>query len=847
MDGFPARVRRWGVGLLVFAILNGCSNSDNNQAEPDKSNIEIRTPSPTATPIPSPSPTLAAMTYKNVKTALSMDMTKEEVDNVFGHSYEVQASSLYLHSDWVPVELWTYSEGDKTSMQLFWSQDQRLLYAVFYDQDEQGNRRSYIPSVGALASSSSEDNLLAAKYGIRVGQELSVAESAAGYDMLSSSMPILSYLAVPSRPVTVTAINETFAEIDDDGVRSWIPIWYLTKEAADVQDIEPLELTVNQDGQAYWYPGSQLAVMPIQKNETVYAFRSFGDWYGVTATASTSDHRSNAGLMWIRKDQASSSGKAWLPIYAYKMISSDSVAAVVRSEIVLGATARRIERILGKPQFIERSDNIEQPGKLKTLQVWRYENATSELVLTWSDQQTLLNYRYRDRSGEINFGNGNQYNFEQPARILSIADKDVPVVASAKVTYDWRTKTELPYNYLIREAGNTLLVAGEDNGFSGFHEASHLYGLNRDTGKEVWKYDFGYGMHLYAFSPENNAIVFYRMFENEVDSSRYELLAIDTRTGNKLWGKTFKVDSAIDDQSYSVSGKVAVLAYVQKIGEDQATTRLEARDIRSGRLLWNKKIEGSARLVEQNSQLPVIAIQTGNQMLIDSRITALDPQTGGIKWELKERTTYLASDNLLTVDNRFPQNELTGYWTRSDDRLILVDAKSGRSKLELPITYEYGTHYDGINDRYMFRQQALDGEKLYDSQDISTSLIDLRSGKAVWSVKGKADRGLLRNGRLFYCLDGKPRAVNLSDGKIIWETEFAVRGMMELYRNELLVEGVPDVYIVDGETGRVENRLHDVRIGYHEVTPNDQIYGVLTVLDGKLYVGSSNGYFGRMR
>ncbi|WP_182302954.1 outer membrane protein assembly factor BamB family protein [Cohnella cholangitidis] len=846
MDRCRAMIRRGLAVLFSIAILNGCSNND--QTESSKPIIESVSASPASSPSPMPSPPSSheRLKYEEVKKMLSIDMTMEEARDIFGSSYEIESPSLYLRSDWIPVELWKYSDGASASLQLNWSQDQRLLYAIFYDQDAQGNRRSYIPTIGALKGSSSEDNPVAEQSGIRLGQSVTVAEGTAGYDMLSSPLPQLSYLAVPSRPVTVTAINESFAEVDDDGVRSWIPIWYFTKEAADIQTIDPIELKMNQDGFAYWYPGSQTVASAIKQNETMYAFRSYGDWYGVTVAATTDNDHPGAGLMWIRKNQATSSGKAWLPLYDNGAVTSDSIASAVRSELGLGVADGRIKRIFGHPQFQEASDNIEQPGKLKTLKVWRYENAFSELILTWSDRRTLLNYRYRDRSGEYDFGNWNQISLDQPARIPAVADEDTPVAASAKVLYDWRTQTELPYNYLVGEAGKTLLVAGEDNGFSGFHEASHLYGLNRDTGTRLWKYDFGHGLHLYAFSAQSEAIVFYRINENGVEGSSYELQAIDVTKGNKLWQKNFKLDAAIDDQSYSASGNVAVLSYTQTTGEE-TTTSLEARDIRSGRVLWNKSIAGSARLIEQNSQLPVIAVESVSQPLANSLITALDPRNGKVKWELKERTAYLSADNLLTVDNRFPQGELNGYWTRSYDQLILVDAGSGKSKLALPITYEYGIHYDGINERYMFSQRALDGEKLYDSQDVSSSLIDLRTGKTLWSVKGKADRGLIRGGRLFYCLDGKPRAVNLSDGKMIWEAGFTARGMMELDRDRLLVEGIPDVFVVDAVSGRLENRLHDVRIGYHEVTPTDQIYGVLTVLDSELYVGSSNGFFGKVK
>ena len=251
MINFSAVTKQGVALLLLLAVLSGCTDQD----EPTHSQSSLEVSS--ATPVQSSMPSLKYVekTYDEVRQSISIDMTPYEVKNIFGSAYEIESTSLYWNSDWIPSEMWTYSNDAASSrLQLYWSQDKRLLYAIFFDKDAKGNKRNYIPALGALVASSSEDNLRATKYGIRLGQTIQVPAIALGYDLISSSKPIFSYIAVPQRKVTITALAEAFAEVDDDGIRAWIPTWYLTKEAAYIQDIEPLELTIKQDGHAVWHP-----------------------------------------------------------------------------------------------------------------------------------------------------------------------------------------------------------------------------------------------------------------------------------------------------------------------------------------------------------------------------------------------------------------------------------------------------------------------------------------------------------------------------------------------------------------------------------------------------------------
>ncbi|WP_158602412.1 outer membrane protein assembly factor BamB family protein [Cohnella endophytica] len=841
--------------LLLTVLFAGCTNAPNkdassSSAEPSApTNLELKEIALPITTASSPSQSsnkFAGISYDTIKAELSLAMSAEDARKAFGDVYETETSSLYWNAEWVPMDTWTYSDTAKdASLRLYWSPSGSLSYAVSYDRDAQGYKRSYIPAVGAIRTpSSSEDNKLASKYGIRVGQKIKTKKYALGYDLIGSAQPSFGYMADPRREVTITALTKEFVEVNDDGVTAWVPTWYFTQEAPQAQDIPPTGLSIKEVNGAKWYPAAVDDAIKLEAGERVYALRSYGDWYGIAVPDRAG--RPNLGLVWVNKNQVEENGKV-SSLYDDSIATPQIIASAVRSELRFGLTQKRAEQVFGKPDFLETSDNIAEPGKLKTLKIWRYEKKSTELTITWSDKGELLAYRYRDETIPDGFGIDQTYSTEEPTRFHKAGEleKGKPLVTSRSIDFKWRVRTELPYNYLVGTIGSTLLVAGEDNGFSGMHEASHLYGLDRNTGKRLWKYDFGHEIHLYAYSEESETIVFYKQLESGPAYSKHRLLAIDTKTGNSKWEKTFRVEGGIWEYGYAAADKVVAISYVTG-DEGRKTTHIEARDIRTGRLLWSKSYQGEGNLITQNGDRPYLLLQTGTQLLADAKLTALNPLDGKPKWKTEERLAVNEWDPHLTVDRRFPNGQPVGYWTKSVDSLILTDAVTGKTKLALPILFDDGTHYDGIDERYLFKQQSNDGVALYDSKDITSALIDARTGKTLWAVKGKADRGIVEGRRIYFRLDGKPAAANISAGKVIWQTAVPAFGMLRPFGGKLLVEEVADVYTVSKTNGSIDSRLLDVRVGYHEVTPSDQVYGSLTVLGGDLYVGSSNGFFGKV-
>lgn len=827
--------------FLVTLAISAAGCEGNGIAQPTRiASPEMSVPSP----LPSPSPTIVsiphAITQENVRERLTMNMTSERMKQTFGDDYKSQESSQYLGTQWVNTERWEYEEPSSgAKLLLEWSKEGRLLYAIFYGKDASGRTTTYVPAMGALTASGSEDNPYATEVAIDAEKVVHVASPTLGYDMLGSSEPRASYWTRTDRPLHVIAMNATFAEVDDDGVRSWIPAWQLTAEAAQAKRVEPQLLKVISDTKALWAPtdGAE-ASSSVHSGDTLFALQQFGDWYGVAVPPS--GDRRGTELAWMEKKDVQSSPE-WTELYASAGADAETIATVVRSELEIGASRQRIERILGKPTYEETSNNVEMPGQLRTLAVSRYENDSSQLAITWEEDGTLRGYSFRDRTDTIDFGILPLYGTDSPTVLRSDSEAAYkPLFApSAPIDFEWRIRTKLPYNFLIGKAGGTLIVAGEDGGFSGMHESSHLYGINRKSGKIVWQHDFGHDSHSYALSEDGRRIA----FAQRIGEFGYELYVMETASGKKLWSKPLRLEGGDNVGTLVSSGSVAALTYITTEG-DKKTTRVEARRMDNGSLMWSRTFEGEGELLPQDPSKPVFVLSKGTQLVLDGKMTALDPKSGKTKWELPERIGI--GDGLfdITEDTRYSFSNASGYWMKGVDELALADPATGTTLLSLPPLHDSQVHIESIDGRYMFLQKSNDGDRLYDSKDATSSLIDMRSGATLWSVKGRAERGVIAGGVLYYKLEGKPRAVRLADGGTIWESDFVARGKLTVYANQLLVEGIPDVYALDAATGELLHRFRDIRIDYYDFTSSNNTYGTITVLDGRLYVGSSNGFFG---
>jgi hypothetical protein len=422
--------------------------------------------------------------------------TRKDLTNQIGKDYKIISYNKYIDGKQVPWVVWRYDfaredyiyrplEGKGTdypdfaglrsgvvSMQLFikWGErDEGFNYILYYqglDGEIHSDLGFYRTSENdSFKHYSSQDNELAQKYDIQLGQMYAVQKNFTAYEQpIESQTSRTAFFTAKDEKYEVTAITEYSVRImKSNGLRGWIPTWYLTGESQRVKLVEPMKTLVQEDTPFSIHPGGSV-IGEIPKDRVVYLFEQYEDWYGVVDPEQKGKY---GGMYWVRH-QALQPLESMEPLYdQMQNVNYDIIESVVQGQLRLEAAKDRMLEIFGEPAFTEESRNIHFTGEpLKTLEVWRYENETSELVITWTDNDKVYDFY-----------------FLLPEKKLT---------TSLEPNIDWRFKSDLAFNYLAGISGNTLVVKGDDGGFSGMHDNSNLYGLDEQTGHKLWQIDAGW-------------------------------------------------------------------------------------------------------------------------------------------------------------------------------------------------------------------------------------------------------------------------------------------------------------------------------------------------------------------
>jgi len=818
--------------VVLLALLVGCEGNaindmPSNQVsakETPANAVQLVQKEEAATPIP--------ITIDTIKSEIKDDLTQDQVHTLFGIPASSEENYIMMNGKMSVIDQYIYEEGP-SKLVIQWSKEGQLLYAVFYDTDASGNRRSFLPAIKGLSSSSSENNLVAREHAIELDKPVTLYMNTNAYEWWGGTRAV-NFISVDARAkYKVVTLSDDFAEIQDEsGYGGFVPVWYLTKEAAQVKDIAPLSLKAKESAKAKWYPNSQGDATTMKEGDIIYAYKQYGDWYGAAVPDSAEGDKSY-GLLWIRKDQVTSAGGA-APLFEIEN-SKQAVAAAVRSVLVPGLEKARVKAIFGEPSFEESSENVAPlEEKARTLPLWRYEGEQNELIVAWSEAGTLRYSIYRDSPELIapQYGVGAQG----------------PLAPSLHMQWDWRFKSDLGFNFLLEKVGNVLLIAGEDGGFSGMHNNSNIYALDSATGRKKWQFDFGFGRHDYGLSQDKERIAFLKSSMKE-DRTVHTLQSLKTATGQKMWQK--KLDNGKDVTSFAVSKNVISAVQSKRVSttEEKFTYDLIGWSMGTGKQLWNFELAQESELVRDVGNQDVLLVQVGEDMspVILNELQAYDPLTGKVLWKKPERKA--ASDQEVTDSVRYAERS-KAFWTRTVDELVLVDAKTGKDGLRLPLVGY--SRYDIIDENYIFLQQSSDNN-LY-SENVKSSLIDVKSGRPLFTLEGRAEFGKIEGSLLYYRLNGKAMSFDLKKEEQRWTTSGVpgkqTDGASVVHYGGKLIgvfPGLGNMYVLDESTGEAVNRLSDVKVGYYDFTPNELLNGYLSVIDGQLYVGSSNGYFSKIK
>ena len=147
--------------------------------------------------------------------------------------------------------------------------------------------------------------------------------------------------------------------------------------------------------------------------------------------------------------------------------------------------------------------------------------------------------------------------------------------------------------------------------------------------------------------------------------------------------------------------------------------------------------------------------------------------------------------------------------------------------------------------------RALNGEYFSGATAYESVLYDSLEDKEMWTVRGKAARGVIEGERVYLTLNGIPAAVDIESGSIIWKMETiskagddlshlvgAAYGFMDSY---LLVSLGSDLVVLNKEDGRSLGRLHNVITGAVDLREVYAKNGALNVTEREVLVGTVNG------
>jgi len=433
------------------------------------------------------------LTLEKIVRLWKKDLKIEQIRALFGDNADLSETYLTMDSRLVIIEQRQF--GDSSGrLTLSWTKEGKLIQAIFVDQDTKGRVRNYFPAIGSGSSSSSEDNILANDNGIEIGNEVTVYGHPNRYEWWGGFPPHASSLLETGKKYKIIALSADFANVQEVevGGTAWVPVWYLTRAASEIREIEPITLRITKAAtDAYWYPRSVTAAASLRQEDTVQAYREYGEWYGIAVHAKDVSDR-YPGLTWIKKSDVQSMGSAaGMFNKSGSVITAANLMAVAKSELTYGISKARVKKVLGEPSYTEKSVNVVEVGSpAATHVVWRYENTEAQLILQWDDQEKLLSLNLRDSSGRADI----TFQTENAGAVFGDLVRKA-FVPSEPISWAWRYKSELPYNFMKGKIGNLILVAGEDGGFSGMHMNSNLYALRADTGKLVWRFDFGFQAH----------------------------------------------------------------------------------------------------------------------------------------------------------------------------------------------------------------------------------------------------------------------------------------------------------------------------------------------------------------
>ncbi len=636
--------------------------------------------------------------------------------------------------------------------------------------------------------------------------------------------------------------------VDSPYGASWFPCWYGTSAVQSVTEAVPALLQLTPDASLSLFPGSTVRWQSSNDDAVLSAYRWF-DWHAVIIPSDAASSESESPLpllVWVESKQA-----ALVMSIARGVGSSAAGAHLLRpsAEALLtpGTTQKRVMELLGEPAVREVSHPLnltDEPLRVGTS--WRYERANEQLVISFDERGLLREVRWRlPLTDEAQIA---QSGYRHPHRVYEYGT--LPLVHSVAAETIWRTNGSLAYTYLLHASDDTLLLLGDDGGFSGMHYYSNLAGVDAQTGGIRWQIDTGYAGIDAAPTKDGGHVTVLTRIDKDTAEHVNRVQQIRMLDGEKVW------EAVLPEQREFVglkSASGAVITFSQPF-QDEAEGLLQVRSAEAGTLLWERSFKEAYTLLNQSSSDPYIYV------LQADTLQALHPRTGKQAWSIRglgvtDPNDVHESPFFAPRTNPFDGDMTVRWLTLGADRM-LVDMKSGAVHARHRIIP--GEYVEAIDNGHWLIQKPLDDSRYWMASEFETVLFDAIEDKVLWTLPGRAFGGVFsRDGTLYATYNGLPTAIDRQTGRIQWQTigtgtisadAQAPTMLLAPQGGPLLVMAGPDVIALDPQDGRALYRLQDAAIGYPE-THGEYMRSHLAVQgpDGSLYLGSANGAFSRLR
>ncbi|AZK48431.1 PQQ-binding-like beta-propeller repeat protein [Paenibacillus lentus] len=663
----------------------------------------------------------------------------------------------------------------------------------------------------------------------------------------------------PGETFSVQAVaGELVALQDMNRGTFWVPIWYTTEASSRIQNTTPTYVSMRPEAKLALTPGGSLkwSDNDLSDREQRISVARWDDWYGVIATPAEwrQDYDiKRPVLLWVNEKNVIKHKEISVGLFERgSTVPTTLIKDIVDLQLEKGVPSEEVAKLLGQPVVREASGIKELRGEALNLgETWRYERPDGHYIVSFTAAGNLELSQWIFPANDkpvkgLQAGNAYHYTYDFTP---------TPLPATIELPSVWRNQGDLAYAYLVGATDDVLVINGDDGWYSGMHDDSSLYAIHRQTGQKLWQVDAGYGMLYFMMGDSDEAITVYTSLNKEKSEYEDRIRHIRLKDGHVLWEVKPDLEHS-EQQIIEIHGVKNSVLIINRPSLGDKLGSLVVLDRNTGKQKWKRSISGDFRVLNVGADDPYVLIQEGN--LLQAR----DPNSGKVAWSMESKVSSGDDPNFYSnyaggprIDPFARENTLE-RWLLHGNQWLLVDLATGQEAARFPA--KAGERFEVLNEQYLLIQRPLPGHfKKTDKESYESVLYDALAGKELWTVQGKATKGVIDGQHLYFVIEGIPAKAELKTGRIAWkipvpasldmerDLSFMAPGSYVVLNDYLLLSYGDDLLVLDKEDGHMAGRIQDVRMGYAELREQVSRNGLLNRTGDELYAGSANGAFTR--